>query len=502
MSPQPYGGSRVSLRRVLDQVELVGAEDVLFCHCEIDPAKVRPGDLFVALASSGADPYLGAYHAAANGAGAVLADTFLPELGVPVAIVPDTGEACAQLAHALAGFPSRVLPVVGLVGGRCARLGAAFLQTVLAPVDPHRGVAAPEAAFASPEAMQFLWGTDPRLPAWWLRAMADSGVRISVLPIPEKAVSAGKLAGFHFFGLALGPVRRGFRRRLGRQSVGRWLRLVDQIDPAGWAVVARDNPFFECMLQVLEVPGVTVDVEGPAEVSAQVVEESLRGQLVLLRVDDEVHVVRLRLPGREALYGALLATALALGCGIDLLEIPKRLSHLSAVPGYLQPLDVGGAWSALVDEFSSFDDLEQTLATVRRLSRGAVHCVLPSLRALEAGGDLDCSIGVRLRLIKLLRWADALYLRTDWKDVWDVLGGAAAFRGHSGTEIGRLRERIVVCEGVEAALTEAVRACRPGDTVLVSLPVGDDQIAPGPNGARQIGDFLSRLNGSRLSQAA
>lgn len=471
MSPQPNGGSRVSLRQILDPLELIGAEDVLVARCEIDPRKVRPGDLFVALPSSLGDPYAGAYEAAARGAGAVLADTALPELGVPVAVVPNTVEACAQLAHALAGFPSRTVNVVGLVGGRCARVGAAFLQPILTA-----GNVVDEASCGSGLPVlrngSFLWGEDPRAAATWLRSLADVGVSVTVLPIPETAVSTGRLAGFHFCALALGPVCQRWRGNWRREPAERWLGLVDQIDPAGWAVLARQHPLFECVLELLEVPGVTVDLDGPAEVSARVLEESLAGQLVLLRVDEEVHVVRLRMPGREALYGALLATAIALGFGIPLLEIVQSLSRLRPVPGYLRPLRLGREWAAAVDEFSSFEELEETLSTLRRLNRGRLRCVLPGLETLvstKVGEDLACAIGDRLRLIKLFSLADVVYL-TETRERWDFVWRGSGGRALPGLGCPQeLERRLVLCPDLESALAEAIRACRAGDILLVAL---------------------------------
>ena len=79
MRIHPEGGQRISLRRLLPEADLLGADDIWVTSCSCDSRHVRPGDLFVALPGNACDGHDFVAEAARRGATAVMAQRPLPE---------------------------------------------------------------------------------------------------------------------------------------------------------------------------------------------------------------------------------------------------------------------------------------------------------------------------------------------------------------------------------------------------------------------------------------
>ena len=112
----PSLGHFVSLRELLPDAQIAGADDIAISGCTCDSRQVRGGELFAALVGSRHDGHDFVADAAARGCAAVLSERPVPESTLPWCGVPNARQAYARLCQTLAGNPSHQLKLIGVTG--------------------------------------------------------------------------------------------------------------------------------------------------------------------------------------------------------------------------------------------------------------------------------------------------------------------------------------------------------------------------------------------------
>ena len=112
----PDLGQFVSLRRLLPEAEILGADDIAISGCACDSRQVREGELFAALVGTQHDGHDFIAEAVRRGCAAVLSDRPPTDATVPWCTVPNARAAYARMCQTLAGNPSRQLKLIGVTG--------------------------------------------------------------------------------------------------------------------------------------------------------------------------------------------------------------------------------------------------------------------------------------------------------------------------------------------------------------------------------------------------
>lgn len=469
----------LSLRETLSSVELIGAEDVAVSRLQIDAATVEPGDLFVAIAEQGGDPYVAAYQAASRGASAVVTDRFLPELGIPQAIVSQPAAACAVLAHALAGDPSQQIASVICVGTKAAVVAQVLVEQIFQDAGIRPRVATPEPQSGDITLCTNWWARDPRLPAKWLQAAVDEMVHAALAAVPPAVACRGGLSGFSCDALVLGPANSAGLPRNSVAYHGLWLSLVDQLKPTGFAIIAAGHPSEEQILRHLDLPAITVGVDEPAEITARIVDQFPWGQTLILRVDSEAHVVRLRAVGRQAALGVTMAAAIGVAWGLPLVDIVRSIARVDQFPGYLEPITYRDPCPIFLDSAGTLSEVAETLEQLRPVTRGRLLAIVilpPRLdRSWHTPGVTPAEFW--LEVAQLLQRADRLSLVCPPVDE-EATGGPVLDRHTSGMHKLRgagVASRVTVFADLDEALVAVCRRLNPEDVlVVVKLDGGVD----------------------------
>jgi UDP-N-acetylmuramoyl-L-alanyl-D-glutamate--2,6-diaminopimelate ligase len=168
----------------------------------------------------------------------------------------------------------------------------------------------------------------------------------------------------------------------------------------------------------------------------------------------------LRLPGTFNVANAVLAAALVDAVGVP---VEAALSGLAdtVVPGRMEPVDGGQPFVAVVDYAHTPDAVRTALTALRTATSGRV------LTVLGCGGDRDP--GKRAEMGRAAaEGSDVLVVTDDNPRSEDPAAiRAAMLAGAREVPEGRRGEVLEVGDR-RAAITEAVRLARPGDTVLVA----------------------------------
>lgn len=456
LSTQPT--SAVSLRRLLPEAKIMGAEDIVVRSCAANSKFCLPDELFVAMVGPHQDGHDFVEEAIANGASAILSERALPT-SVPVCIVENSQSAYAQICQALAGDPSKRMRVIGVTGTNgkttVCRLIQSIMETAGATVGMSSSLGYDNGYDRQP------WDCDTpsaAILADLLSRMEFNGCTHAVVEASSEALSRDRLDGIELDAVAITNLRNDHLDVHG--SVTNYHRakkkILGRLRETGFAVVNADDAACSKLLSQIETPALSVALHGAGEITASIVERHKSEQTFLLSAGDETVPVCTRMIGDHHVYNCLVAAAVGLVYGVDLKTVVRGLERVESIPGRMQRIECGQPFGVFVDQADTPDALAMALKSLRRVTHGRLICVFgsdghddPGKRPLlgrvaERGADLS------------LITSSSISGRGSLEDVHDVLDGyERPARAH-------------VMPDRTAAIQWALGEAQTGDTVLIA----------------------------------
>jgi UDP-N-acetylmuramoyl-L-alanyl-D-glutamate--2,6-diaminopimelate ligase len=375
----------ISLRAVLPAADFLGCQDIRAAACASDSRAVQHGDVFFAISGSECDGHNHIREAVERGAKAVICQTRLED-PIPQCVVPDSREALALACQALAGHPSRKLRVIGITGTNGKTTTSHLLAAVLQAAGYRTGLLGTlgysDGALTAAAEM-----TTPTAPAMahWLKRMVDGNCSHAVVEISSHAIAQHRTAGVELAACCLTNLRRDhldYHPSLYDYHHTK-CRLFGQLNSSGVAVINADDP--ASLEHAPLVPGgvLSVALHNNANITAQLLDRVKSEQNFLLSAGGMSAVVRTAMIGDHHIYNCLMAAAMALAEGIDLMTIVAGLESVERVSGRLERIECGQPFGVFVDYAHTPDALAASLATLRPVTAGRLICVF------GAGGNRD-----------------------------------------------------------------------------------------------------------------
>ncbi len=479
----PELGHPVSLLGLLPEAELLGAADVPFVGCACDSRKVRPGDLFVAVAGVRHDGNDFIAEAVQRGCAAVITDgkgdksnfprpTFgrcppsgcsaqigLIPFSVPVCVVPNARASYARLCQELAGNPSRQLKLIGVTGTNGKTTTACLIAGIFKAAGHGIGVLG-TLGYLDGRVVEPATHTTPppEKLASLLARMVRNGCSHAVMEVSSHALDQSRVEGVQFDAACVTNVTRDhldYHGTLGKYRRAK-ARLFDHLAEDGFAVLNADDPGSAGYLRRLDGPVLTVGIREAAEITATPIEQFISEQTFLLTAGSETVPVRTKMIGVHHIYNCLTAAAVGLAHGIELTTVVRGLEFAGQVPGRLERIECGQPFGVFVDYAHTPDALTVVLKTLREVTAGRLICVF------GAGGERDRE--KRPLMGRAVEQAADLSIltndnprREDPQAIFrEVLGGFVV-----PTAVDVIPDR-------EAAIHQALAAARPGDCVLIA----------------------------------
>ena len=454
---------RIRLREVSDVLRSAGllteeraTGDVAVQGVSQDSRSTRPGDLFLAWAGTAADAHDFVADAVRQGAVATVVERPL-EVHIPQLVVSDGRRAAALAADVVMGSPSKGLRTLAVTGTNGKTTTAILIRHLMGPDVPtavigtlglidRAGVRPGSEKLTTPGPVQV---------AVWLRELVDGGMSAVVFEASSHALAQHRLDALRFEVVVFTNFSQDhldYHADLAEYFAAK-ARLVELTGEGGTVVVNRGDAAWDR----LDPKGRalrTYAVERAADVSAHDVRLDARGASFALRVDGEERQVRTPLLGRYNVENALAATAAALAAGISLEAVVERLSAVPQVSGRLEAV-VTSPFTVLIDFAHTPAALASALAAVKPLTRGRLIVLF------GAGGDRDRAKR-RPMAEAVAGVADLVVLTSDnprTEDPERILDDLAT--GLAGVEYERVADR-------RDAIEVALRAARPGDTVVLA----------------------------------
>ena len=384
--------------RFSDIPELAGLVDaksagLTFSGVQCDSRRVRPGDLFVALAGSRDDGSKYAAAALSKGAAAVLSETPVPDVAKQVFLVKDARRVLACLASALSGWPSRALRVYGITGTNGKTTTAWLLREILRAAGANPGLLttvqveyggrAIPATRTTPDACE-LQGL--------LAAMQSAGCDSAVMEVSSHALDQQRVACLRFAAAAftnLSQDHLDYHHTMEAyfQAKQRLFAQLAQDKPGATAVCFRDAGYGVRMadyLATLPLRRIICGFSQDADLRAENIAVTTDGsRFTLAAPDGQRRALCVHLAGRYNIANMLCAAGLALEAGVPLDTVAKTLEEVTPRWGRLERVPAAVPAIVFVDYAHTDDALTNVLGTLREMTRGRLTVVF------GCGGNRD-----------------------------------------------------------------------------------------------------------------
>ena len=422
-----------------------------------DSRSVQEGALFVAIPGhevDGHDFIRDAFVRAAQAAvGERPASALTLPCDVPYIRVPNARQALGDLASAFFEAPTERLTTVAVTGTKgktsVAHLSAAALSmertelisTITNALHRDREETTPSALEIQRIAREAL----------------DAGKRNLVLEASAHGLVQQRLRGTHvdvavFTNLSHDHL--DYFRTIDRYLDAK-LRLFRDLKPSATAVVNRDDPRSDRVVQSTQARVLTFGLTPDADLWAEVRDERVDGTSIVAHTPSGSMPMEIPWPGRIYVRNALAALGVGLAQGIPLNVLIDRLERVDRIEGRMERYPSHRGFTVVIDFAHSPDSLEQALRTLKP-DRGRLITVF------GCGGDADREKRPMMGGLSA-RLSDVTILTGDnpkSENPEAILDGIE--RGiPPGTRYERLPDR-------GDALERAVQLARPGDVVLIA----------------------------------
>lgn len=438
-----------------------------------DSRKVRAASLFVAVSGEKSDGHDFAEEAVAKGAVAVLGNRKgITEIaGSPYIYYDRPRQALGLVAHALAGFPSRELCVIGITGTNGKTSACCLVQQIL----NHAGFSCANIGTLGhdlPQGHTVASHTTPfgeELASLFSQAK-EQGCTHVVMETSSHALEQERVAGIEFNIGAFTNLTQDHldyhetmeSYRDAKLLLFQELRRTHQ-DPEGkrpcFAVVNREDPAATEFINAFPEGCVTFGKGGT--VKAKHLSLDIQGVTFTLVTPKASAPVKLSLIGRHNVQNALCAAAICHGAGIPLETIVSGLESLKSVPGRMETVGTDYPFQVVVDYAHTDDGLRNALQAARAVCTGKLIVVF------GCGGDRDKGKRPKMGAVAA-ELADFAILTSDnprteepCRILLDVEVGLQRKQKYKGDDYWVIESRQ---EAIEAAVTRA----RAGDLVLIA----------------------------------
>jgi len=465
------------------------APDAQITGIAIDNRKVQPGDLFVAMQGGSADGHDFIADAIQRGAAAVVGAREIDGLAVPYVRVENPRRALSYLAAAFYDNPGRKLTVIGVTGTDGKTTTCNLLYQILLAAGLKTGLISTVNAVIGDEVLDTGFHvTTPDAPdvQRYLARMVGAGLTHVVLETTSHGLAQHRADASQYDVAVVTNVTHEHLDQHGsyenyRAAKGRLFALLaDTVEkPSGnprLGVLNRDDESSYAYLSNIAPNHVSYGLTPDADIYAENICYDLAGlrfDVVGRLTTDGKADKRIGTDGKgfrvavtSSLVGAYNVSncvaafsAAAAGLGIDPQTAARGIAALAGIPGRMERIDLGQAFTAIVDFAHTPNALKVSLETARQMTQGRVIVIFGSagLRDREKR-RMMAETSAQLADVSVLTAEDP---RTESLDaILEEMAAGAHSRGAvEGGSFFRVRDR-------GEALRFAARLAAPGDLVI------------------------------------
>ncbi len=438
-----------------------------------DSRAIQPGNIFIALPGGSADGHTFIGDAARRGAAAAVGTLPIGDAPLPYLQVADGREALAYLSAAFYDFPARRLTVIGVTGTDGKTTTCNLIYQILLAAGLRAGIISTVNATIGGEVLDTGFHvTTPEAPdlQHYLARMVSAGLTHVVLEATSHGLDQNRVLGCEF---DLGVVTNITHEHLDyhgsfaayQEAKAKLFRSLASTgektagNPRA-AVLNADDPSYAFLDGITAVRKIAYSQQQRADVWAENVSIRTDGLRFDACLPGGRSPVDSSLVGRYNVSNCLAAFAAAtLGLSLPAEAARDGIRALKGVPGRMESIDLGQAFTAIVDFAHTPNALARSLETAREFTSGRVIAVFGSAGLRDrAKRRMMAEVSVQNADLTVLTAEDPRTERLD-AILAEMAAGAESHGGIEGKTFWRVPDR-------GEALRAAVNMARPGDLII------------------------------------
>ncbi len=426
-----------------------------------DSRKVEQGNLFVAVSGTVSDGHDYIEKAVAQGAVAVICQTWpqKTESHVTYVQVEDSAFAWGMITSAWFDYPSEHLILTGVTGTNGKTTIATLLYELFGMEGEPVGLLSTVCNYVGQEAVPATHTTpDPLELNELLRRMADAGCRYAFMEVSSHSVAQKRIAGLRFKGGIFTNLTRDHLDY--HKTVEAYLKakkgFFDALPSGAFALTNDDDKNGMVMLQNTAAKKYTYSLRGMADFKGRILESHFDGT----ELEINGRQVFVQFVGRFNAYNLLAVYGAACLLGMNQEDVLVKMSRLIPVSGRFQTLRSPKGITAIVDYAHTPDAIKNVLTAVREVldSKGNVISVV------GAGGNRDK--GKRpLMAQETVAQSDRVILTSDnprFEEPAEIISDM--LQGLDSEQ----RTKVLSITDRREAIRAAVMMAQPGDVIVVA----------------------------------
>ena len=440
---------------------------------QYDSREVTAGDVFIAVSGGNVDGHEFIPAAIERGAIAVVgAKSLSGDLPVPYIQVEDPREAMAYLAAAIYDHPARKLTVIGVTGTDGKTTTSNILYSILTTAGIKAGLITSVNAIIGGEVVDtgFHVTTPEAIDVQrYLAQMVAAGLSAVVLETTSHGLAQHRVTACEFDIAVVTNITHEhldyhhtyeeYRAAKARMFTSLQQTVEKPFGNPRLAVLNRDDSSYDFLNKLIPGEKITYALETEADFTAANVSSSSKGVEFTLHGDGVDLKAHCNLPGRFNVSNSLAAFCAARGLGIDAKTAVKGIARLQGVIGRMEAINLGQAFTAIVDFAHTPNAMNAAIKTAREMTDKRVITVFGSagLRDREKR-RLMAESSVKMADVTILTAEDPRIESLD--DILAEMAGAAEKAGGiEGKDFYRIADR-------GEAIRFAVRLAQAGDLVM------------------------------------
>ncbi|HEY9288648.1 MAG TPA: UDP-N-acetylmuramoyl-L-alanyl-D-glutamate--2,6-diaminopimelate ligase [Candidatus Dormibacteraeota bacterium] len=436
-----------------------------------DSRRLKPGDCFVAVPGTHTDGHRYVETALRDGAVAAIVQHPVGTAW-PQVVVDDTRRALALMSSTWYGHPSRAMTVIGITGTDGKTTTTTMMQQMLGAAGKKAGsmstvdirlgdtVDLNDTRQTTLEALEI---------QQQLARMHDAGITHVVIETSSHGLALQRVVGVDYDVAVFTNIAHEHLDFHGtieayREAKASLIDLTRESAAKGvekTAVLNRDDPSYAYLVERPIPRRISYGILMEADLKADKVEASSQGLQIQAATPLGPLAVSLKLNGRWNASNALAAASAGIAIGLSLEEVRKGLERFEGISGRMERVDLGQAFSVIIDYAHTPQSLEKVLRELRPITRGKLIAVFGS------AGDRDREKRPWMGEIAARLSDYAVFTNEDPREenamaiLNEIAAGAEEVGWSEGPNYARIEDR-------RQGIAHAVRRARPGDTILLA----------------------------------